>query len=1580
MENCLFRINTGNESFPIMTEQQLKTFLALSNVKNFADLKIRLNNVKWSLAEDQSAVLDNVRKKDTQPLIKNTLRTSDSEYEFAASISACRFIETEFKQLGGLQMAVNDEDFRKWVIQSQVTSEGITPEEREKIADTIIESWDQIEADSIDLHNVMPILWNYIDKDIISFTNALRGFQCADGKSNMFEKLDHPVKNQGSLRMYELLYSQMQQLNLKINGLAKTESGKSKTWAGLHFSSKIKDQLRYVGVHVDKILMDPSGRLTIVNFKFCLSDPSTWCANKKTKYQYEMAMIKKILEQNGLKVSNATFVNIPITLSYDEGHLAEFKVPNSYNGGIETYNVNTSRQGAAYSPLANRETELEKYFEAPKVTLDPLKLQTQFQESTLFMKVLNPEHDISDEGMRISAKQWIRDNIGTNIIFDSDKQQYKVILPNGEEKYVNDLTDPKRNQEILDIVKKNIETLSAESPIIMSELVKSIKNAYQTSSAYINVRGFRFNQGYIQSVLSKYFKKRTNEKGEEEFEWELLSEEDINNPLADRGILLFLNKRTKQLDTVIASPYYCKALIPLPANRKNILGYYCQDMEGITSMQASYGNMELMRAAAILNEIRKDLPPSIKLGAMNVVTPHNSGEGYFRDARTVVNEYSKICKYLNTQSKENNFKSNFVINDFVDPLSLIFDTFNDIMDSSTTIQKVNFSFDLEGLKNAKTIAGRIQAIEELIEAIIENGRIGRTPQEIIANMNSADKEKCGLANIYAQAVKYLNYYTGFKQAQVQYISKFERLIMPQYANSDENVRHLNSLYIKALDRIASQFQEEYNPIRTKIYEFYNKKGFSSTTQFLGKNANSLFEKFFEKTPDGKKTWKFVNPYDVVSSRELDQDEKEMLKVLLYQFNKIRSLQSSTKDIFKFGLKDINSQKYQDFIEGHKDSFFKIPLEKAASDIGYSVAEKVKGTKEVFNKIANEGGVEYAKEFLSGRQRTKYEDGQSKRQESVYNMAIENQIALSEVDEYRTRMLKQHDEDYFETNLEYLLIDYIESSVARKNLNQVSLYGKCMLFQMYLQGESEGANTQALLRKSAEDIEDYIKINIYNKDLLDDLSEQFVNVMSSARKLMTNLYIAANLRSGMRDTFEGIWQNFSRTISHYQTDLTAKYVMEGYKEAVQNVFKSDRSLNICSELCLRYRLSNVDAAKISERAKSGRGGLANPKTMSFSTLRAPDFLNRMVLFVARCKQDGVWDAYSMEEDQLKYNWKKDKRFDIFSRGESAKSHPDYAKQQALYYNLISTYNQDHGTQLTFKDNLPEPYTADEISKFKEFANKIYGAYDKSQKSKYEFLAVGMTWGVFSTWMNGHTAAWFARKGYYDSFFRTTDEEGNALIKHNEAGNELWFEENGNGNIYEKRSDGKFYDQDTGQEVEIKNAVPVQDKIPEMVQGIAYTLQDIYNNTLEYGLSAEAFKKNIWKYRCNRENLRKFGWDALMASLFASLFGFVFTPMYEEHKKNKDSDNLLADGFIELIYKAGRSSYDGFLGPIAMYDYVVNNVEPSAANVSTKLISDLYQTAIGNKGFKNFVFGYVPVLRTFKDTATMANGGSLNKDND
>jgi hypothetical protein len=59
---------------------------------------------------------------------------------------------------------------------------------------------------------------------------------------------------------------------------------------------------------------------------------------------------------------------------------------------------------------------------------------------------------------------------------------------------------------------------------------------------------------------------------------------------------------------------------------------------------------------------------------------------------------------------------------------------------------------------------------------------------------------------------------------------------------------------------------------------------------------------------------------------------------------------------------------------------------------------------------------------------------------------------------------------------------------------------------------------------------------------------------------------------------------------------------------------------------------------------------------YSTLRAPDFLNRMTLFVAKCYEDGVYDAFDIKDGKLVYDWKKDERFKIFASGN--KSNPKY----------------------------------------------------------------------------------------------------------------------------------------------------------------------------------------------------------------------------------------------------------------------------------------------------------------------------------
>ena len=129
----------------------------------------------------------------------------------------------------------------------------------------------------------------------------------------------------------------------------------------------------------------------------------------------------------------------------------------------------------------------------------------------------------------------------------------------------------------------------------------------------------------------------------------------------------------------------------------------------------------------------------------------------------------------------------------------------------------------------------------------------------------------------------------------------------------------------------------------------------------------------------------------------------------------------------------------------------------------------------------------------------------------------------------------------------------------------------------------------------------------------------------------------------------------RTINKFQTNISYKSLSKAYVTVVKNSFTDGRTINIVNQLCKIYRLSNVDVSRISEGLITERG-LTNMRDWLYASLRRPDFLNRMVLFVAQCYEDGVYDAFSIKDGKLTYDWKKDKRFKIYASGDT--SNKDY----------------------------------------------------------------------------------------------------------------------------------------------------------------------------------------------------------------------------------------------------------------------------------------------------------------------------------
>ena len=119
-----------------------------------------------------------------------------------------------------------------------------------------------------------------------------------------------------------------------------------------------------------------------------------------------------------------------------------------------------------------------------------------------------------------------------------------------------------------------------------------------------------------------------------------------------------------------------------------------------------------------------------------------------------------------------------------------------------------------------------------------------------------------------------------------------------------------------------------------------------------------------------------------------------------------------------------------------------------------------------------------------------------------------------------------------------------------------------------------------------------------------------------RSKVTFMTIAGNIISAARDIENGFMENYLRTASKHLTDITPANLSKAYAYVVRHATGDAMKINLLSKLCVIYRLSNVDIDKIPERLRTNRQGLTNWDEIAYSTLRTPDFLNRMTLFIAR----------------------------------------------------------------------------------------------------------------------------------------------------------------------------------------------------------------------------------------------------------------------------------------------------------------------------------------------------------------------------
>ena len=1404
----------------------------------------------------------------------------------------------------------------------------LSQEEAEKQIDQLIANRQRVLEDSVVVHKIIDNINAIYPKRTADFeaevTGSVSGTNFA-GRTDLIKSL----KSQMELFATKHIYGQLSNPQIVSH---------------LGIKGRIESLDQDIFGHIDYLAIDSSGVLHVYNFKASTQPMHMWSDEKKEKYKYYMAFIKQILKQNGIPVEGMNMHIVPITLQYNE----DYSYLNDIIIGPTPVNISTGRNGYNMESYDNK----AKFFIKSDMEVPNLSSQ-DFELVEEQAQYIVPGINIKSEGIHRSAIEYIRKAPVSGqaeplVIFRNSDGTWEVVI-NGTQYHVKSAKPKNSNQEILDLVKEHISELEDNTlhlVNILKQTIKKIKDSgdkghfVDAGQLIARTQGLSGHGAFLEEVLSPYLhdysespdgKKRT-------YNWQILDD------LIDYNVLIIKNNVTNQIDFITLSGYNTDSALPLKKGTHTILGMYKRDADAPNMLPGTYGSLEILRTALLANQILDKLDlNNNQLGNIKVISPLGTQVQY-AVSDIVRNYLPTIIQTVTDRNADFNFTNNFSKlnkSNFTDPIDIVIREYQMVTAKFSTadLQEYgggNFQKVME-VANSLDRAEKIKALGNLLKAF-EQGQLGRLmaslkgPQDIIDKANSGrngEREKA--CRLYIAVSNAYHYYKGDKILYGEKLGIGSRHMSTSTNVSDANIRLVTSGLVQTFNTMATEIEQYYSKnLRSFIMDYLKAKGYSLTQNAIIGNINSVFEPLFELDDQGKKTMNFKNPYD---DPDLKEEERVFLKKLLFELYQIRHGLTNPRGYSGYDdariAADLKKKDFRDYLY--------VPLKRASSGTRTQqnlqketwngrlkrVIEIVKDPERWYDEFV-EGVSEYEREaMMEGREqlsvRNPFDIGDGR-----YNNIT------------RQQYIDKQGIDYFETNLEGLLIDYLTASIRTEKLNNFLVGTKALLLQMQIMGQESGHSKH--FDEAIKYIQDFLTVNVYDSTIKNKFGQVITGALSKARSQVTLINLGGNLVSFFRDTFQGFEENYMRSLTKLNTDLDAKNISAAYAYVVTHGMTNSMNINMLSKLMSRYRLSNIDLAS-TESLKVGRAGVMNYRNWAYSTLRRPDFLNRMTLFVARCMQDGAWDGYSIEDDQLVYDWKKDLRFKALVDGRS-KDDSEYKKALSLYMSMAREWNAEHPEDAISivpqegEQGLISPYSDKEIENIKALANNIYGAYDKALKGMAEHETIMWFFGMYTTWMNG----------IYNNYFG----QNTVLVDkqaRDEAGNLLFWD-----------YDGNMVTEDTG--------MPVLEKVPEIVQGIWYTVKEIWDIGTTDGWKVA--KDWILASPRQKANLSKLLSDILMSAFFFALFKLALDPAYSDFKKEMKSNPIFANLSTEIFYKALKKSPDSLNGPWNYVSWAFENNSAPIYDTNTKLIRDTIGFAFGDKTLVSVVVNNFAVARGAKDT--------------
>lgn len=1112
----------------------------------------------------------------------------------------------------------------------------------------------------------------------------------------------------------------------------------------------------------DLVIKTKDDQIIIYDYKTSSKQYDDWSAAKQYHTDYQLGFYRQILAANGVDVSKAKLIVKPIF--YKRTDIGTILVQPDENrtasmiNGIKHLDYTSGKFSLNIAELIPVPTQIE--------ISNPSELQQKISDD---LSCIFPAYD--------TIKDVDKDNLIEQIYIDTNHKpgqtQYKFhdwmsdrwIYRDSKEEFTQEGGE----------IDKFIEKYRQYHSKRIYDIIEAIKNAQNKGLSSTDIDFLTGKKSSnpkvpiaLQNVLGRYCDPSFT-----------ILDNDIlldNNILAfeKNGVVEFVYLSTNQLDK--------QASIN---DQSTVLGKFLSNdearrLQGMKVLNSYYGNLEMIKVLSILNSIKNNNSEFLngkKIGIIQILNP-DQGFPWVENIQAVKQNFSFLC------TKTNREITDVISNqEMSNPWEFIVQELKTISQSLQVDDKLKVI--LSGINsNQVDLQDRIEAMRKLLLKL----------RDYDPNLKSTKIEsghQLDLQKPAHQAYKLLadayNYYHGIELTPDGKISKYGlhlseiiKLLGMPFIKDQSNVLNngitssglLNGTYMSSPQTIQSEalrsiyryydaaylsLREAYLDQRMRIQEITKKyiaSKKSSLDRILINDTINIWENFLEKDQNGKISHelKLKNPYS--PKCDLTPEDKEFLKEILWEINKFQLHLTKHIDLtYKKDHAIIDAiPEVQEAITTEK--YFYLPLRRAQA------FQKLKKLGSIGVTNAFKAWWENLKDDYDPRLLHNYQQHRINSQIDKDSVKMYNQYDLNTTE--RNHYLQSESSPYnFEFDLDLLASDVAFQSIRKRFFEDVLILTETVSTAMHFSAQTGGKD----YAEELETLAAQTGVSITNKPQINTEWQDTAKVVGAAKRLNSLVVLAVRPLQFLKELTFGQITNYSRAwaLKGMSGEISVKSVFEANKiiwgqsfRKYGNTFAGEGDIadfTMCSSLNKEYGFANEDLNRLVENSTLQATGLSgNLSKWMYIANSAPDYFNRLCLFIAKMIEDGCWEAHSLDEKgNLVYDFTKDKRFSKLNKlGLNSNSQDkEYLQQKGLYYAMVDEFEKD-GYKLKKWNSetksynlvpLPRAYTTKQRNAIKEVADLAYGFYDHEAKSLIDHKIFGLVWKQFMTFWTGKTTLWF-----------------------------------------------------------------------------------------------------------------------------------------------------------------------------------------------------------------------------------------------